>query len=63
MFDPDTLYPTNDPTLRVLGSPQTLAHWRSERRGPPYIKACGRILYRGDDLNEWIESRRVQTAA
>ncbi len=59
MFEPSKLYLTNDPALRVLAAPQTMVHWRREGRGPAYIKAGGRVLYRGDDLNDWIERQRV----
>ena len=38
MFDDDKLYLTDDPALKVLGSYSTLSHWRSEGRGPAYLK-------------------------
>ncbi|MCY3671651.1 MAG: MerR family transcriptional regulator [Alphaproteobacteria bacterium] len=59
MFDPDKLYPANDPDLAVLGTYQTLAHWRSEGRGPPYVKLGAKVFYTGRDLNAWIASQRV----
>ena len=34
MFDSSKLFMTTDPALLVLGRPSTLAHWRSEGRGP-----------------------------
>ena len=43
MFDDDKLYLTDDPALRVLGPYSTLAHWRSEGRGPAYVKLGTRI--------------------
>ena len=63
MFDNGTLYPAGDPALKILGSPQTLANWRCEGRGPAFIKLGGRVAYRGDDLNRWIEGQRVDPAA
>ena len=63
MFQDGTFYPTTDPALLALGMPQTLAHWRSQGRGPCYIKAGGRVLYRGSDLNAWLESRTVYPSA
>lgn len=47
----------------LLGLPEaTLAQWRSQRRGPPYIKLELRLVrYRRADLEEWIERRMVQT--
>ena len=60
MFDDNKLYLAGDPALLVLGSPSTLAHWRSQGRGPAYIKLGGRIAYRGSDLNEWLAARTVR---
>lgn len=60
MFDDDKLYFTNDPALLVIASPSTLAHWRSENRGPAYIKIGRRVAYRGSDLNAWLRSRTIR---
>ena len=59
MFDPDKFYQTDDPALLVLGPYSTLAHWRSEGRGPAYVKFGRRVLYRGSVLNAWIESKTI----
>jgi len=47
----------------LLGIPEgTLAQWRSQRRGPPYIKLEGRLVrYRSADLERYIASRIVET--
>ena len=37
----------------------TLANWRSDGRGPPYIKAGGKVLYPHDAFERWLESRTV----
>ena len=60
MFDDDKLYLNGDPALLVLGRPSTLAHWRSEGRGPAFIKLGARVGYRGLDLNRWLETRTVR---
>ncbi len=40
----------------------TLAHWRSERRGPPYVKLEGRLVrYRLSDLEEYLARHSVET--
>ncbi len=46
-----------------LGVPiGTLAQWRSQRRGPPYIKLEGRLVrYRGSELEKWLERQTVET--
>jgi len=41
---------------------QTLARWRSEGAGPPWIKLVGRVRYDVHDLEAWIASQRRQTA-
>lgn len=60
MFIQDQLYVTSDPALRVLGSTSALAHWRAEHRGPAYVKLGKRVLYRGCDLNSWLEEQVVK---
>ena len=46
-----------------LGIPSgTLAQWRSERRGPPYIKLEDRLVrYRRADLEEYLAAHAVAT--
>ena len=60
MFNPDKLYLTSDPALRVIARVSTLAHWRSEGRGPAFIRLGSRIGYAGAALNEWLAARTVQ---
>ena len=41
---------------------QTLANWRSQGKGPRYVKAgARRVLYRRTDLDKWMEANLVQT--
>jgi len=48
-----------------LGLPQnTLAQYRSQKKGPPYFKIEGHLVrYSVDDLDEWLAKQRVSTAA
>ena len=62
VFDDGTLYLAGDPALLVLGRPSTLAHWRSEGRGPAFIKLGSRVAYRGSDLNAWLDTRTIRPA-
>ena len=39
---------------------EKLAQWRHKHIGPPFYKLGRKIVYRGADLNEWAESRRVE---
>jgi len=64
-----TKYPTLDPTfwytsdaqeLDVLGAKQTRNRWRHEGKGPRYVKYCGRILYRGKDVIDFLEANLVE---
>ena len=63
MFDETRLYATNDPALKQIAPYSTMAHWRSEGRGPAYIKLGSRVAYRGSDLNRWLAERTVEPRA
>lgn len=60
MFDDGKLYLTNSPELKAIAPYSTLAHWRSEGRGPAYVKLGARVAYSGEELNRWMESRTVR---
>ena len=63
MFEENQLYFTDNLALKALAPYSTLAHWRSEGRGPAFIKIGSRVAYRGADLNAWLEARTVSPAA
>jgi hypothetical protein len=42
-----------------LKNHQTLANWRFQRKGPAYCRVGRRIIYRMDDLEAYLKSRRV----
>jgi len=45
----------------LRSSPQTLAQWRSQRRGPRYIKLENRsIRYRSSDLENYLVEHSVE---
>ena len=60
MFDADRLYRAGDPTLRQMGAYFTMSAWRCHGTGPPFVRIGRRILYRGGDLNEWLEKQTVR---
>ena len=60
MFDGSRLYFANDTAVLALAPYWTLARWRSEGRGPRYIKIGARVAYRGSDLNDWLATRTVE---
>jgi len=47
--------------LRV--HPETLQVWRSQKRGPTYVKIEGQIFYPSDALDAYIKARLVQPGA
>jgi len=50
---------------RITGlSTETLAQWRSQRRGIPFIKLSRNVVrYRHGDLDEWVAERLVTVNA
>ena len=60
---PEVYYPTKAPELRQIGTFQTLTQWRHENRGPAYVKSGSRVLYKGQDLLDWLEATRVVPTA
>ena len=63
MFDETKFYDTVA-VQKTLGLSYTvLAKWRHYGRGPSYLKLGTRVLYKGADLNEWLERQRVETGA
>ena len=63
MFDENKLYMTRDAELLALAPYMTWAHWRSEGRGPAFIKIGARVAYAGRDLNTWLDDQKVQPRA
>ena len=63
MFDESKFYKTTDPELLTLAPYSTMAHWRSDGKGPAYIKLGLRVVYSGKALNEWLEARTVHPQA
>jgi predicted DNA-binding transcriptional regulator AlpA len=62
---PDTSPPTHtmldtaEAAVYLRLSPATLISWRSKRRGPPYVKMEGRVLYVQHELDAWLASSSV----
>jgi predicted DNA-binding transcriptional regulator AlpA len=54
---------TSKKAAEFLGIPEgTLAQWRSQRRGPPYIKLEERLVrYRLVDLESYLSRRSIET--
>jgi len=41
-------------------TPKTLANLASQGLGPPYFKIGRKIVYRTEDLLDWLQSRAVE---
>lgn len=42
-------------------NPRTLANWRSDKKGPAYVKTGGLVFYRRKDLEAFFSNARVRT--
>ena len=60
------LLTTLETARRLRLAKQTLARWRCEGRGPPFIRLGGiggRVAYRTADVDAWLASRRAFSTA
>lgn len=57
---PSDFIPTEAAATMLHLSPRTLIRWRDLRKGPTYIKAGRRVLYRVTDIELWLEKNKVQ---
>lgn len=50
---------------RLRISPSTLAQWRSQRRGPAYVKVGSRVRYLSDAIDRYLagQTREPETGA
>ena len=56
--DQNTLLSTEALAAELNLAVETLAEWRRQHRGPAYIKAGRRVLYRRDDIDTWLANNR-----
>ena len=35
-----------------------LAQWRHHKEGPPYVRSGHRVLYRYDEILDWMDGKR-----
>jgi hypothetical protein len=47
----------DDLVLLTNRSKQTIIDWRRRRKGPPYMRVGGMVLYPRKFLQEWLEGR------
>jgi hypothetical protein len=57
-------FQTNDEVAALLRiEPKTLHNMRGQRRGPPFVKIGGRILYAKSDVLAYIAAHRREPEA
>ena len=59
LFEQNRNYVLGDPELDLIGDREKLAQWRHRGTGPAYYKLGRKIVYRGADLNAWVETCRI----
>ena len=59
-FDSTRFYRTSDPALAIIATRGTLSQWRHRGEGPAYFRFGNRVLYRGSDLNDWLDNHRIE---
>jgi hypothetical protein len=59
---PDGRMDTDNAAKYIGRTPKTMAMWRSQGKGPPYIRR-GRIYYYRLDLDEWLADGRATSTA
>jgi hypothetical protein len=62
LFENDRCYVLGDPELDIIGDRDKLAQWRHKMKGPAFYRLGRKIIYRGSDLNEWVEASRADPA-
>jgi hypothetical protein len=60
LFDDKRNYILGDLELEIIGDRDKLAQWRHKGLGPTYYKLGRKVVYRGSDLNAWVEAQRVE---
>jgi hypothetical protein len=56
-FSRDYLLRPEDVSAVLGAAPKTLANWRCERQGPPFIMIGRRVYYPLELLNDWLDRR------
>lgn len=54
------LVPTSVAAARLYVSPRTMIRWRELRKGPCFVRAGRRVLYRITDIDEWLDASRAE---
>ena len=60
LFEDERAYVLGDPDLDLIGDRDKLAQWRYKGMGPAFYRLGRKIVYRGEDLNAWVERQRFE---
>ena len=63
LFEQNRTYVLGDSELDLIGDRAKLAQWRHKGMGPAFNRLGRKIVYRGADLNTWVEANRVDPGA
>ena len=63
LFEQNRSYVLGDPELEIIGNREKLAQWRHKGIGPAFYRLGRKIVYRGEDLNDWADAKRVEPNA
>ena len=47
---------TKELAAELKRAPETVIRWRRERKGPPYQRMQGRVLYDRNKVESWLQS-------
>ena len=59
LFENNRNYVLGDTDLDIIADRDKLAQWRHKAFGPAYYKLGRKIIYRGCDLNTWVEACKI----
>jgi len=60
LFEDYRNYLLGDADLDIIADRDKLAQWRHKCFGPAYYKLGRKIIYRGSDLNAWVEAHKIE---
>ena len=63
VVDPEELISSDEAAILLHQKPQTLAAWRSDNRGPEYIKVGRGVFYRRVSLGAYLAASIVVPGA
>ena len=62
-IEPDVTYSGAELESIGIAKEGTFKQWRSQKRGPAYVKIGSRVIYTGSDVLNWLARKRVEPEA